>query len=184
MKRYLYLPRQYDLVVGEPFELFYRGIVNSVSIDTYDFEVSYTDGKNRDDDVLYRYHLAESLLFGQQLGWLNAHVVYNEDRLAFLKKIVGTRYENRMLFSAGHLLRPPKIETSLAPLVSSDSTMRQVLSGVWQLDDGTRTVLFCVNISKERAMAKLTLYPKEYGVSCSEELELELEPLSVQVIEL
>ena len=29
MKRYLYLPRQFDLVVGEPFELFYRGIVNS-----------------------------------------------------------------------------------------------------------------------------------------------------------
>ena len=158
------------------YPLIYAGYIQMVG--------RYTDGKNRDDDLLYRYHLAESLLFGQQLGWLNAHVVYNEDRLAFLKKIVGTRYENRMLFNAGHLLRPPKIETSLAPLVSSDSNMRQVLSGVWQLDDGSRTVLFCVNISKERAMAKLTLYPKEYGVSCSEELNLELEPLSVKAIEL
>ena len=77
-----------------------------------------------------------------------------------------------------------EIETSLAPPVSSDSNMRQVLSGVWQLDDGSRTVLFCVNISTERADTKLTLYPKEYGVSCSEELNLELEPLSVKVIEL
>ena len=56
MKRYLYLPRQYDLVVGEPFELFYRGIVNSVSIDTYDFEVSYTDGKNRGKAFSRKYY--------------------------------------------------------------------------------------------------------------------------------
>ena len=47
MKRYLYLPKQYDLVVGHTFELFFRGIVNCVSLDTYDFELSYTDGKNR-----------------------------------------------------------------------------------------------------------------------------------------
>ncbi len=47
MKKYLYLPKQYDLVVGDTFELFYRGIVNAMSIDTYDFEVFYEDGINR-----------------------------------------------------------------------------------------------------------------------------------------
>ncbi len=56
MKRYLYLPKQYDLVAGEPFELFYRGIVNSVSIDTYDFELSYSDGKNRGKGFSRKYY--------------------------------------------------------------------------------------------------------------------------------
>lgn len=55
MKRYLYLAGQYDLVVGEPFELFYRGLVNSVSIDTYDFELSYSDGKNRGKGFARKY---------------------------------------------------------------------------------------------------------------------------------
>ena len=56
MKRYLYLPKRYDLVVGEPFELFFRGLVNSVSIDTYDFELSYTDGMNRGTGFHRKYY--------------------------------------------------------------------------------------------------------------------------------
>ena len=47
MKKYLYLPREYILVVGDTFELFYRGIVNAVNIDCYDFEIFYEDGANR-----------------------------------------------------------------------------------------------------------------------------------------
>ena len=144
----------------------------------------YTDGKNREDDVLYRYHLAESLLFGQQLGWLNAHVVYNKPRLEFLKKISGTRYENRTLFNEGHLLRPPTVKCNLAPVTSSDHTMRPVLAGVWQLDDNSRTVMLCVNISEEKTIATFTLYPKEYGVDCPETITLEIEPQSVKIIEL
>ena len=47
MKRYLYLPLQYDLVVGDTFELFYLGIVNFLTVDGYDFELFYEDGANR-----------------------------------------------------------------------------------------------------------------------------------------
>ena len=144
----------------------------------------YTDGRNREDDVLYRYHLAESLLFGQQLGWLNAHVVYNEKRLDFLKKIVKMRYENRRLFDEGHVLRPPTVKTDLATVTSSGNTMRQVVAGVWQTDDNSRTVLLCVNISEEKTRAVLHLPTKEYGVSSQGTITLDLEPLSVKVIEL
>ena len=144
----------------------------------------YTDGKTRDDDMLFRYHLAEGLLFGQQLGWINAHVVYNEARMCFLEKIVHARYENTKIFNQGHVLRPPTIESSLAPVTSSDVTMRQVVGGVWQADDMSRTVLFAVNISESPATAKMILHPEEYGVSCAEQLEISLEPLSVSVIEL
>jgi hypothetical protein len=48
----------------------------------------------------------------------------------------------------------------------------------------SRTVLFAVNISESPATAKMILHPEEYGVSCAEQLEISLEPLSVSVIEL
>ena len=158
------------------FTLVYAGYIQMVG--------RYTDGKNRDDDVFYRYHLAESLLFGQQLGWLNAHVVYNKPRLEFLKKIAKTRYENRKLFNEGHLLRPPTVKCDLVPVTSSDHTMRQVMAGVWQLDDNSRTAMICANISEEKATATFTLCPKEYGVDCPQTVTLELDALSVKVIEL
>ena len=144
----------------------------------------YTDGAKRDDDVYFRYHLAESLLFGQQLGWLNAYVVYKEERMRFLETIVHTRYRYTALFNEGRLLRPPQAETEVPPVTSSGITMRQVLSGVWQMDDRSETVLFVINISNRPADAVLHLYPEEYGVSCPSEYRVSLEPMSVQVIEL
>ena len=55
MKRYLYLPKQYDLVVGDTFELFYRGLVNFLTIDGYDFELFYEDRKNRGQGFAHKY---------------------------------------------------------------------------------------------------------------------------------
>ena len=143
----------------------------------------YTDGAKRDDDSYFRYHLAESLLFGQQLGWLNAHVVYNEERMRFLKQIVRTRYRYTQLFCEGKLMRPPVVRCDLAPVTSSGITMRQVVSGVWQTHDRSKTVLFVVNVSKESAAASVQLYPQEYGIDCPETLKLTLDPMSVKVIE-
>ena len=148
----------------------------------------YTDGAKRDDDDYFRYHLAEELVFGQQLGWLNAHVIYNEERMQFLEKLVHTRYRYTEIFNRGHLLRPPHVETSIPSVTSSGITMRQVVSGVWQMDqpaaDGhLKTVLFVVNISKEPADAEIHLFPKEYGISCPNTIHLTLQPMSVEVVE-
>lgn len=55
MKRYLYLPKQYDLVTGDAFELFYRGIVNFLTIEGYDFELFYEDGVNRGKGFARKY---------------------------------------------------------------------------------------------------------------------------------
>ncbi len=43
----LQLPEQYDLVVGDPFELFYKGISLCLSINDFDYQFSYSDGANR-----------------------------------------------------------------------------------------------------------------------------------------
>ena len=143
----------------------------------------YTDGAKRDDDAYFRYHLAESLLFGQQLGWLNAHVIYNEKRMPYLEALVHTRFRYTELFNTGKLLRPPVVKTDVPPVTSSGITMRQVLSGVWQTEDGETTVLFIVNASDKPAGAVLRLYPYEYGADCPEELSISLMPMSVTVTE-
>jgi len=143
----------------------------------------YTDGAKRDDDAYFRYHLAESLLFGQQLGWLNAHVIYNEKRMAFLEQLVHTRYEYTKLFNEGKLLRPPFVKTALKPVTSSGITMRQVLAGVWQTEDKSKTVLFAINVSESPAEAVIHLSPEEYGISCPCTLPVSLEPMSLQIVE-
>lgn len=143
----------------------------------------YTDGAKRDDDVYFRYHLAESLLFGQQPGWINACVVYNEKRMEFLASVVRTRVRYTDLFNTGRLLRPPAAESDIPPVTSSGITMRQVLTGVWQTEDGEKTVLFAVNISEKPSDARIRLYPDEYGASCPDELRITLPPLSVNTLE-
>ena len=143
----------------------------------------YTDGAKRDDDDYFRYHLAQALVFGQQLGWLNAHVVYNEERMKFLEKVVHTRYRYTDIFNKGSLLRPPHIQSNIPPITSSGITMRQVVGGVWQMDDRSKTVLLVVNVSKETADAEIRLFPSEYGVSCPDTLHLTLQPMSVEIIE-
>ena len=144
----------------------------------------YTDGATRDDDDYFRYHLAEELVYGQQLGWLNAEIVYKEERLAFLEKLVKTRVQWTNMFNEGKLLRPPVVESDLAPVASSGITMRQVIAGVWKTDDASKIALFVVNISKRPARATIGLFPKEYGIDGPEELKLDLNPLDVQVFEL
>lgn len=143
----------------------------------------YTDGAKRDDDVYFRYHLAEGLLFGQQLGWLNAHVVYNDARMAYLERLVHTRMAYSALFTDGCLLRPPVVHTDIAPVTSSGITMRQVVAGMWKTAGGDRAVLFVVNVSDRPAHACLSMRPAEYGIACGDTLEFSLEPMSVTVRE-
>ncbi|MBR4753303.1 MAG: hypothetical protein IK077_16260 [Thermoguttaceae bacterium] len=143
----------------------------------------YTDGANRADDAYFRYHLAESLTFGQQPGWLNANVVYNEERTAFLEKIVRTRFQYSDLFNAGLMLRPPVVESNLQPVASSGITMKQVVAGAWKKNDESSLAIFVVNVSKQPAKVTLKLFPKEYGVDLPESLELDLEPLEVRVLD-
>lgn len=43
----LCLPEKYDLVVGDTFELFYKGILNVIDTGVYDLEFTFSDGGNR-----------------------------------------------------------------------------------------------------------------------------------------
>ncbi len=124
-----------------------------------------TDGRFREDDVYYRFHLAQSLLYGQQTGWINAAVVYNEKRYAFLERIVQTRYSYTKVFNSGILLRPPMVETDVPAVESSGIVMQQVLCGAWQMRNGTKTVVFLVNIGEDPAESTVRFDLAEYGLT-------------------
>lgn len=143
----------------------------------------YTDGAKRDDDAYFRYHLGEGLLFGQQLGWINAHVVYSEERMRYLKTIVHTRYQYTDLFTEGSLLRPPVVTTDLEPVTSSGITMRQVVAGAWKTAKEDKVVVFAVNVSDKEAAAEIRLHTAEYGIDAPDTLSLTMEPASVKVFE-
>ena len=143
----------------------------------------YTDGAKRDDDAYFRYHLGEGLLFGQQLGWINAHVVYSEERMRYLKKIVHTRYQYTELFTEGSLLRPPVVTTDLEPVTSSGITKRQVVAGAWKTAKEDKVVVFVVNVSDKEAAAEIRLHTAEYGIDAPVTISLTMEPASVKVFE-
>ncbi len=43
----LRLPKRYNLVVGDTFELFYKGILNVINPDEFDIEITFSDGVSR-----------------------------------------------------------------------------------------------------------------------------------------
>ncbi len=51
----LQLPDQYDLVVGDTFELFYKGIACCVNSEAFDYKLSFSDGKNRGHNYSRKY---------------------------------------------------------------------------------------------------------------------------------
>ena len=130
-----------------------------------------TDGKKKADKEFFKYQTAKSLLYGQQIGWCNADVLYDEVKLPFLKKIVKLRYQYTKLFNSSRMLRPPHVTTNLPPVVTgptlkftSDLVMEQVLCGAWQYKDGRKTVIFLINVSDKEAEYQFSFDLKEYGL--------------------
>ncbi len=170
------------------FSMIYAGYIEMLG--------RFTDGGNREDETYFRFHIASSLLFGQQLGWVNAAVVYNEKRTDFLVKLARIRYANTDLFHKGTVLRPAALKTDLPAAPSADGPMAQLMCQTWQMKDGSRTVMFLVNIAEETADCELTFSISEYGIDpaalpegfvCDGDVctaKLTLDALEARVIEL
>ena len=194
-----------DIISGRPEESFYFSeSTGETYVKTFDgllswmwnlndmvpaFPMVYTGyvqmvGRNSDavgTENGFRYHFGEAMLFGQQPGWASAGQFLSapQSRIDFMKRVVDVRMQYIDLFNYGKILRPPVIETEIAPV----DGYRQVISAVWQ-DETGKTVLFIINVSEQTAPATLTLYPEEYGVDAESTMTVELAPMEVRVIEL
>ena len=103
----------------------------------------------------FKFCTAKSLLYGQQIGWYKADVVYKENWLAFLKKAVQIRYDLRHFFKTATLLPPLDVKTDLPEKITSpamhyteDIHIPQILSAAWLSGDKEELVIILINLSE------------------------------------
>jgi len=126
-------------------------------------------GEKKEDVEFFKCMLSKSFLYGQQLGWVKADLIYSEEKLRFLKTVVRERYKYSRLFNCSEMLRPPRIESSIAPKYTpaamhftEEVKMDQVYAGAWQHRAKDKTVVFIINSAKEDSEYKLSFNNNEY----------------------
>ena len=129
----------------------------------------YTSNK-RDDTDYFCFQFGQSLVYGQQLGWLHPEIVDDPVQFPFLKKIVHLRLDHCELFAEGEMLRPPLVEGDV-PLLDCTPYLRGqiwnheklIQTGAWEDASGNRA-LFVVNASGREADVTLSVYEEEYAL--------------------
>lgn len=99
--------------------------------------------------------IAQSLTFGEQLGWMNSDVINEAEVMPYLKEAVAKRYDYREYFYRGEMIKAPRLigdnpvqKCTWAVLggtkeVSSPS----VLCGAWQIPGEGRSLYLFTNYS-------------------------------------
>lgn len=125
------------------------------------------------DDIAVRIAIAQSVVFGEQTGWISPEKYKNLDCKNFYNECVRTRYQYNEYFISGEMLRPPKIcggetvcgTTSWGAGKISD---KNVISGIWQNQNGKK-LLLVANIADNPIKIRLE---SEYFKNGSTEPEL------------
>lgn len=130
-----------------------------------------TNGYKKKDAQYFRFHAAQSVMFGQQLGWINANVVDDPRKIGFLALMCRMRCDCGNFFTRGEMLRPPKAEggeifvTDCAMGHDSISPTSAVVAGAWTDAKAGRVLIAVANSADTPADVTLTYDPAEYGVS-------------------
>ena len=114
----------------------------------------FSDGLDNKDDVIFRNNIAKGLLYGQQMGWLFADVVYNEERMSFLEKYVQMRYKHTRTFICSDMLRPPKNKANDEFLFTAG----------WKMRDNSSVTIFVANTENVKKEFSVTFDNREYGI--------------------
>jgi hypothetical protein len=119
--------------------------------------------------------LAEQLVYGEQIGWIDPSVVNDERRFPFFKDIVMTRHKYRDYFYRGEMIRPPTLLNDI-PTVTADwqwsgewlITTDALLTGAWRKKDETgktlSAVFFFVNVAEEPISSRVEVRFEEIGI--------------------
>ncbi len=119
------------------------------------------NGYKKKDIPYCKFHIAEQLLFGQQIGWINADVVNDRQKFPFLRKMVRLRWHYRELFNLGLPQRPPRVRSNIPDIPSFAGmgrppawqvfAMPPVRAGLWRDKESDRQVLFVINTTDKEA---------------------------------
>jgi hypothetical protein len=113
-----------------------------------------TNGYKKVDKQYFRFHVGQAVMFGQQIGWINADVADDEEKMTFLYRLCHMRWDFKDYFSQGRMLRPP-VTTTPVPTFLTDSSMGKdemspaplVVASAWQKEDSI--ILSAVNTGLE-----------------------------------
>lgn len=128
-------------------------------------------GGGPDMVVSARMKMAESFVFGEQIGWISPHVVNDPARYDFLGKVVALRYKFRDYFYGGEMARPPKLLGDM-PTVTADwhfsgrptiVTLAVVQTGAWRKPAERSVILMFANFSDKTQENRLQVDPAEWG---------------------
>ncbi len=140
-------------VYGGAIQLFGRG---------YDSDGSVLSSKMK---------LAESFVFGEQIGWISTSILNESEKLEYMKKVVSLRHKFREYFYKGEMSRPPLLLgdnprltgtwsfTGNPSIVFTDA----VRTGAWRIPGQNKAILMFANSSNETLELKLAVNLQELG---------------------
>ena len=129
------------------------------------------NGYMKENPVYWRYHLAQGLISGEQMGWINADFVDDARRLAFAKKLICYRYENRLFFRGARPMRPPVVEAAedhkfaCGIGMENPGVLHQPYLCVGALENGKKRRLIAVNVGPEEISDTVIFRPEELGLT-------------------
>lgn len=113
-----------------------------------------TNGYKKADKEYFRFHVGQSVMFGQQIGWINADVVDDEEKMVYLSRLCHMRYDFKDHFNYGAMRRPPKTNDTVPTFVTdsaiSFSDVHEaplVLASCWENDESI--VMMVTNCDKK-----------------------------------
>lgn len=131
------------------------------------FGRAYRGGATK--DLALRMKAAQSLVFGEQIGWIDPNVYKDPIGGPFIRRMARLRYALKDYLAVGDMARPPRVVGDI-PKVTADwqwsgewiVTTDALLSGVWRAKDG-RVALIFVNVTDLELSAELVFDGEKYG---------------------
>ena len=131
---------------------------------------------NGNDGLAHRMRAAQSLVFGEQIGWISPDIIKDEVVGPFLRRMARLRHALLPYLSWGEMARPPKLEGNI-PDVTADwawsgkwpITDTALQRGAWKSRDGRLALIF-VNVTDQPLAATLRFDAKDYGFGTATKL--------------
>jgi len=132
------------------------------------FGRAYRGGPTK--DLALRMKAAQSLVFGEQIGWITPDIIKEQRNAAFIRRVARLRYALRDYLADGEMARPPRLEGRI-PDVTADwrwsgdwpVTDRAVQAGAWRAFDGRLALIF-VNVTSGTLKFAVPFDGRKYGL--------------------